>query len=291
MARFSICIPTHNRFPFLKWTLAKLQADFPDAEIIVSDNCSIDDTRIVRTRRIRYLCQERNIGAFPNMLAALSEAKGDYAIYCADDDYLLPGAVAEGIAYLDSHPEVAAICAPCQIWNEVEGGAYWNAWGRESARSFTAQEGMELFNWLIESHVWPEHLIYRVPVPLKARTKAYWAFSDIPAILERGAIHFSPTPFYRNLLVHPIGERVQLGNQQCLTDFEEYRAGLEVLAYGLFGDGLPYAARHRIHEMIQWFICQRMDVAARLYERAGHVSEASVLRQRLAIASPARDAA
>jgi hypothetical protein len=121
------------------------------------------------------------------------------------------------------------------------------------------------------------------------RTRAYWAFSDIPDILAQGAIHFAPTPFYRNLLVHPVGERVQLGNEQCLTDFDEYRAGLEVMAYGLFGGELPYAARHRIAEMIQWFICARLDVARRLYARSGHELEAEMLAKRLAIASPARD--
>lgn len=285
----SICIPTCNRFPFLEWTLGKLMTDFSIADIAVSDNASTDDTRSLSRLPLRYMCQPRNIGAFPNMLAAFQMAKGDYAVYCADDDYLLPGPVAAGIAYLDSHPEVAAFCAPCEIWNEVTQQPYWNAYMVDHPRTFKAGEGMDLFNFIIQRHVWPEHWIYRVPVPLKPRTRAYWAFADIPDILERGAIHFSPTPFYRNLLVHPVGERVQLGNQQCLTDFDEYRAGLEVLAYGLFGDGLPYAARHRIHEMIQFFICQRMDRAAKIFDQLGRGEEAQLMRKRLAIASPVRD--
>jgi hypothetical protein len=43
--------------------------------------------------------------------------------------------------------------------------------------------------------------------------------------------------------------------------------------------------------MIQWFLCARMDIAARLYERAGHLAEAQMLRKRIAIATPARDKA
>lgn len=290
MARISICIPTFNRFRFLKWTLARLQADFPDAKIIVSDNGSTDDTRTVQTR-VRYLAQERNVGPFPNMLTALEAATGDYAVYCADDDYLLPAGMAAAVVYLDSHPEVSAYCAPCQVWDEVGQQPYWNAFDLAEPVTFAREQGIELFNFIIQRHIWPEHLVYRLPLPLKARTRAYWAFADVPDILAAGAIHFAPQPFYRNLLTHPVGERTQLGNVQCLTDFDEYRAGLELLAYGLFGEGLAYGARHRIHELIQWFICVRMDLARMMYERAGKASDAQMLKQRLAIASLARDAA
>jgi len=288
----SICIPSFNRYPFLEWGVKRLRADFPGAEIIVSDNASTDDTPHIRLRRdIKYLCQPENIGPFPNMLKAFQGATGRYAVYCADDDYLLPDQVAAAIEFMDAHPECAAYCAPCEIWNEVAGTTFWNAFKVEKERFFDITQGMDLFNFIIQSHIWPEHIIYRTPVPLERRTAAYWAFADIPDILAKGAIYFAKTPFYRNLLIHPMGERVQLGNEQCLTDFDNYRGGLEVLAYGLFGSELPYKARHRIHEMIQWFICARMDVASRLYIRQGRESEALMLRKRLSIATPARDAA
>src|SRR5882672_9495319 len=119
MARLSICIPTYNRFRFLQWTLARLRSDFVDAELVVSDNASTDDTgwcmKTANMGQDIYLRQDTNIGPFPNMFAALSAATGHYAVYCADDDYLKPAEIARGIAYLDAHPEVAAYCAPCEI--------------------------------------------------------------------------------------------------------------------------------------------------------------------------------
>ena len=295
-AQLSICIPTHNRWEFLKWTLGKLRRDFPSAEICVSDNASADDTwRLRFLGQIRIDCavnrvihQPENIGPFPNMFAALSMATRQYAVYCADDDYLLPAGIARGIAYLDSHPDVAAYCAPCEIWNEVEQTPFWNAWGIDEPTTFT--DHRLLWNFIIEKHVWPEHLIYRLPLPLKPRTRAYWAFADLPDILEHGHIHFDPTPFYRNLLVHPVGERVQLGNVQCLTYFDEYRAGLEVLAYGLFGPQ-PHHGRQKLQDMIASFICSRMDVAARLYLRQGHEADAIMLKKRIAVADPRPDIA
>jgi glycosyltransferase involved in cell wall biosynthesis len=299
MQNLSICIPTRNRVQFLAWTLYRLRRYFPDAELVVSDNASdetryydisIDQLSDLRGRcGSRWLRQPEDIGPFPNHLAALQMGERKYAVYCADDDYLLPDAVRNAILFMDDHPECAAYCAPCEIWNEVDGTPYWNAFACEEA-TFTKADAIPLFNTIIERHIWPEHIIYRTPLPLKPRTRAYWAFADLPDILEAGAIHLSPTPFYRNLLVHPVGEREQLGNVQCLTYFDEYRAGLEVLAYGLFGEQ-PYACRHKIQEMISSFICSRMDVASRLYARSGHEADALMLRKRLAIADPRRDAA
>jgi len=237
---------------------------------------------------IDYVQQDSNIGPFPNMYVAFTMATRKYAVYCADDDYLLPDRVAAAIAWMDDHPDIAAYCAPCEIWNEVEQTPFWNAWGIDEPTTF--ESGIDLWNFIIQRHVWPEHLIYRLPLALKPRTRAYWAFADLPDILEHGPIHFSPRPFYRNLLVHPVGERVQLGNVQCLTEFDSYRAGLEVLAFGLFGQQ-PYAPRAKIQDMIASFICSRMDVAARLYLRQGHEADALMLKKRIAIADPRRDAA
>jgi glycosyltransferase involved in cell wall biosynthesis len=286
----SICIPGYNRPYFLKWTLDKLKADFPGAEIVVSDDGSDQPMHYVRNYPgIRWV-QQKHIGPFPNLRAALLEAKGKYAAYCANDDYLLPGRVSEAIQYLEDHPEVSAYIAPCEVWDEVEGKAFWNTWGNKEPQTFkgTHEEALRLFNFIIQHHVWPEHGIYRTPVPLRPRTRAYWCFPDLVDLLEKGPIHFGTKPFYRNLLVHPVGERVQLGNVQCLTHFDEYRAGLEVLAYGLFG-AANYQARRKIHDMINAFICQRMHVASILYERQGEPLEAEMLRQRVVIANPMPD--
>jgi hypothetical protein len=166
---------------------------------------------------------------------------------------------------------------------------FWNAYLVREPRIYRRRDGMDLFNFLIAAHVWPEHMIFRTPVPLKTRTDAYWAFVDLADILESGGIYFAAEPFYRNVLGHPLGDRVQLGNEQCLTHFDQYRAGLEVLACRLFGRNLPYSARHRLQEMISAFICTRLDVARRLHARNGNELQAQMLADRLAIADPRRD--
>jgi hypothetical protein len=297
----SVCIPTYKREKFLRWTANRLVRDFPDAHFVIRDNdqtgglganwCLWYDGPVNWPEiSVDYQQNSTNIGAFANMYAALSAAKGKYAVYCADDDYLLPEMVNRGTSYLDSHPECVAYCAPCEIYDEVNQKTFWNAFKVKDERTYTQADAMDLFNFIIQEHIWPEHIIYRTPVPIKPRTRAYWAFADLVDILNAGSIHFSDRPFYRNVLVHPVGERVQLGNVQCLTHFDEYRGGLEVLAHGLFGSELPYKARHQINEMISSFICSRMHTAARLYVNQGKTEEAVMLLQRISIANPSRDA-
>lgn len=91
---FSIIIPTYNRASDLQFTLyCLLRQSFSDFEVIISDNCSIDNTKEVinklRDKRIRYFKNGKNIGVTLNYKKALEYAKGKYVFLHSDDDFLL----------------------------------------------------------------------------------------------------------------------------------------------------------------------------------------------------------
>lgn len=91
---FSIVIPTYNRQHFLKVAIAiTLQQTFQDFEVIISDNCSTDNTREVvksfKDKRIRYFRNKKNIGAEPNYKKVMSYARGKYVFTMGDDDFIL----------------------------------------------------------------------------------------------------------------------------------------------------------------------------------------------------------
>lgn len=280
----SIAIPTRNRSEFLRFTLDKIKAGFPDAEIILSDNASSDATRFYRHEVDQYLRQPEDIGAFPNMREALLAAKGEYAVFCADDDYLLPERVQAGIAFLEAHPAVVAYFAPCQLWDEVNGSPDWNAFYVANDETFT--DPGKLWNFLIQNHVWPEHAIYRVSALqaiMKPRIRAYWCFIDLAHAMAAGSVHFASQPYYRNLTNHPMGFRSKLGDRQCLTDFDEYRAGLENLACDLFANHLTDELKSKLRVMINHFINMRLGVAHRLLSMQGKQDEAQSIEKRLRI--------
>ena len=280
----SICIPTWNRYQFLKWTVARLKEIQGDIEIIVSDNDSDDDTKCIQLQGVKYIKQPENIGAFPNMREALLAAKGEYAVFCADDDYLIAEEVTRGTEFLDANPQVVAYFAPCQLWDEVNGSPEWNAFYVANDETFT--DPGKLWNFLIHNHVWPEHAIYRtsaLQAIMQPRISAYWCFVDLANALAAGAVHFASKPYYRNITNHPVGWRSKLGDRQCLTDFDEYRAGLENLAYDLFKNHLNDELKGKIRVMINHFINMRLGVAHRLLSMQGKQEEANSIEKRLRI--------
>ncbi len=97
--KVTIGLPTYNRakhflVPALECALAQ---DWENLEIIVSDNCSTDNTREIVTSyddpRLRYVRQEENIGANNNFNFCVNEAQGAYFLLYPDDDVIDPDLV------------------------------------------------------------------------------------------------------------------------------------------------------------------------------------------------------
>jgi glycosyltransferase involved in cell wall biosynthesis len=92
----SIGISTYNRaMGYLREALqSSLDQTYPNLEIIVSDNCSEDETEVVvrgfDDPRIRYFRQPHNIGANNNFNFCLQQARGDYFLLLHDDDRIDP---------------------------------------------------------------------------------------------------------------------------------------------------------------------------------------------------------
>lgn len=90
----TIAIPTYNRANrFLKQAIGcALNQTYQNIEIIVSDNCSTDNTEMVvkncKDPRIRYFRHRKNIGANNNFNFCLEEAKGAYFLLLQDDDLI-----------------------------------------------------------------------------------------------------------------------------------------------------------------------------------------------------------
>lgn len=100
----SICIPTYNRAKILDQSLENIERelrtiDTNDIEFIISNNCSTDNTESViqkyieRGVPIKYICNERNIGADDNIVQCFKKGKGKYIWVLGDDDFLKNGAL------------------------------------------------------------------------------------------------------------------------------------------------------------------------------------------------------
>lgn len=99
--KISLVIPTRERAEYLASCLdTALSVDDPDFEIVVSDNCSQDDTaEVVAARsdpRLHYVRTHERCSMRANFENGLQAASGDYIIFIGDDDGVLPS----GITYL-----------------------------------------------------------------------------------------------------------------------------------------------------------------------------------------------
>lgn len=121
----SVCIPTFNRANLLESALYSLapqvKATYPDVELVVSDNCSTDDTcEVVERARswgpIRYYCNPRNEGFARNLMRLTNElARGEFAWVLGDDDLVRPGGIERILAVLKAHPEVDYVFVNCSV--------------------------------------------------------------------------------------------------------------------------------------------------------------------------------
>lgn len=91
---FSFVVPTYNRASDLKFALYCIfRQSFSDYEIVISDNCSTDNTENIinklKNKKIRYFRNRKNIGMILNQKKAIECAKGEYVFLHGDDDFLL----------------------------------------------------------------------------------------------------------------------------------------------------------------------------------------------------------
>lgn len=99
----TIAIPTWKRAGYLRMNLAQLKAEVANrydlVEILVSDNCSPDETPSVVAEavalgmKMRYIRNDTNIGSDRNIAQCFNEALGRYVLILGDDDLLVDGAL------------------------------------------------------------------------------------------------------------------------------------------------------------------------------------------------------
>lgn len=95
MKKVSVAITAYNQANYIGQAVESvLSQDYPNLEVVVSDNASTDDIESVIERfrsdpRFKYFRNETNLGMIGNFHRALYEySTGDYALHLDGDDYL-----------------------------------------------------------------------------------------------------------------------------------------------------------------------------------------------------------
>lgn len=107
----SVCIPTYRRADLLRRAVIELLAcDYPNLEIVISDNGSPDHTRDVAaalcsaSSRVRYFRHPHNMGPTKNFEFARAQARGKYFLWHGDDDRIAPDFITQCVRELERDP-------------------------------------------------------------------------------------------------------------------------------------------------------------------------------------------
>ncbi len=115
--RVSVVIPAWNAAPFIEKTLATVAAQtFKDFEVVVVDDGSSDDTKLVVDRSLqahglagRCIKQaNKKIAGARN--TGIRAAQADLIAFLDHDDLWFPTKLAETVAEFDAHPDADLVC-------------------------------------------------------------------------------------------------------------------------------------------------------------------------------------
>ena len=225
----TIGVPTYNRSTSLSLMLRKLSTAIygyeKDIEVIISDNCSTDDTpRVVKKwiegqcvdLSVRSLCQLTNLGVSRNLVSLLYASTSNYFLFLGDDDCLYSENFPKLLSILkDKHPS-AVIQSTWPGKNSIYKAEsisfsealsllyeYGNAWGGvvDTASAIDAIESRSLRHE-IETIVWPQIVF------------GYLAMFDLEPMRRIEAVDFE--------IGRPLGESLNITNKsywiRSLTD-------------------------------------------------------------------------
>jgi glycosyltransferase involved in cell wall biosynthesis len=118
-------MPAYNGGRYLARALdSLLNQDYPNWELVISDDRSTDETESVgrdyarRFEHIRYIRQESNLGEMANFNYALDQARGPYFMWAADHDLWDKTFISRCVSGLEANPAAVLAYPQCLLIDE-----------------------------------------------------------------------------------------------------------------------------------------------------------------------------
>jgi len=121
----TIGIPTYNRAADLTKTLEAIRRwDYPNLDILISDNASTDDTERVglaaqaADARIRYVRHPKGLGLYGNHNFCIGSARGEFLSFIHDHDEHHPGMISAFVRFLLDQPHTGVVSSDWELIDE-----------------------------------------------------------------------------------------------------------------------------------------------------------------------------
>lgn len=111
---FTVATITYNSGKWVNQAIESiLCSSFTDFELLISDDCSTDDTWSMvqgyKDKRIRSWRNEQNLGEYPNRNKVIEAAKGKYILFVDGDDILFRDSLRNLSEYVQAFPEAGML--------------------------------------------------------------------------------------------------------------------------------------------------------------------------------------
>lgn len=125
----SVVIPTYNQSSFIKETIdSVLFQDYPNLQIIVTDDGSTDGTAIIiqdyaqqYPDKVVAVVSEKNTGIPANFNRGFKQVKGEYIAWLGGDDLMLPGKISKQVNLLQQRPDALGCCHDAEVFQSHSG--------------------------------------------------------------------------------------------------------------------------------------------------------------------------
>lgn len=163
----SIVVITFNSSLYVEETLdSVVNQTYPNYEIIVSDDCSTDNTIEICQqwiqahsdcgKRIELVQAEMNTGVAGNCNRGLAETKGAWVKFVAGDDILLPNCLEDNVKNVINNTEAKIVFSDYLLFRNEKGKRkVWKNSRRNQTKGFFELDAMEQQKQLLRKNVLP----------------------------------------------------------------------------------------------------------------------------------------
>ncbi|MDG4823370.1 glycosyltransferase family A protein [Asanoa sp. WMMD1127] len=225
MPRVTIGVPVYNAARYLPVALDALRAqDYPDFEIVISDNASTDETWEICQRyavadaRIRLWRNEQNLGGHANFGKVVELASGELFKWAAYDDICQPRFISACVEALDAAGPRAVLAYPKTVLIDEDGavvGPYADKLDLRDQRAWKRLSGLANNISLCHAHfgVFRIEALRRTGLIRPFLSSDYTLMAEVAAI---GEIHEVPERLFLRR-VHGASTRQSGGSAAAAT--------------------------------------------------------------------------
>jgi glycosyltransferase involved in cell wall biosynthesis len=117
--KVSVCMITYNHEKYIEEAIngVLMQDCEYDIELIISNDCSIDQTHKIiqniikthpRSSRIKYFNHSNNLGMMKNFIFTIKQCDGDFVALCEGDDYWTDSnKIQKQVGFMSLHPTIS----------------------------------------------------------------------------------------------------------------------------------------------------------------------------------------